>query len=90
MRRILLVLSVAALVAVAMSVSAPMAFAKPNPDKEACKEGGFADFAFKNQGQCVSAVNQGFDPTPPPPPPEEECLPPFFINEQTGECFLAL
>lgn len=44
----LLIISVAALTVVALTVSVPFAFAKPDPDKEACKEGEFANFAFKN------------------------------------------
>jgi predicted outer membrane repeat protein len=27
-------------------------------DKQACKKGGFREFGFKNQGQCIKAVNQ--------------------------------
>ncbi len=26
--------------------------------KEDCKKGGYAEFGFKNQGQCIKAVNQ--------------------------------
>jgi hypothetical protein len=26
-------------------------------DKQACKKGGFREFGFKNQGQCIKAVN---------------------------------
>ena len=26
-------------------------------DKQACKEGGYEQFGFKNQGQCIKAVN---------------------------------
>lgn len=82
MKRAILLVVVAALVVVTASVAAPAAFAK-KPENEArdalCKNGGFTELGFKNQGQCVSAVNHGFDPTPPPPPPpppnpaEEEC-----------------
>lgn len=79
MRRMMFVLTVAAIMAAVMSVSAPVAFAK-KPENEArdalCKNGEFAELGFKNQGQCVSAVNHGFTP-PPPPPPEEECEPGF-------------
>ena len=32
-------------------------------DKDECKDGGWEDFGFRNQGQCVSFVNQQ---TPPP------------------------
>lgn len=87
MRRMLLIISVAALTVVALTVSVPFAFAKPDPDKEACKEGEFANFAFKNQGQCVSAVNQGFDPTPlppPPPPPEGPTCDPVTFDGLSG------
>jgi hypothetical protein len=26
-------------------------------DKQACKKGGYEEFGFKNQGQCIKAVN---------------------------------
>jgi hypothetical protein len=26
-------------------------------DKQACKKGGYKEFGFKNQGQCIKAVN---------------------------------
>ena len=26
-------------------------------DKQACKKGGYEQFGFKNQGQCIKAVN---------------------------------
>jgi hypothetical protein len=26
-------------------------------DKQACEKGGFREFGFKNQGQCIKAVN---------------------------------
>jgi hypothetical protein len=29
----------------------------PPEDKQACKKGGFREFGFKNQGQCIKAVN---------------------------------
>lgn len=29
--------------------------------KDDCKQGGFADFGFKNQGQCIQFVNTGKD-----------------------------
>jgi hypothetical protein len=28
-------------------------------DKDECKKGGFADFGFRNQGQCIKFVNTG-------------------------------
>lgn len=30
-------------------------------DKAACKNGGWANFGFKNQGQCIRFVNTGKD-----------------------------
>jgi subtilisin-like proprotein convertase family protein len=30
---------------------------EPPPDKQACKKGGYKEFGFKNQGQCIKAVN---------------------------------
>ena len=47
-----------------LSISA--ASAAPSPYKNACKNGGYANFVdpstgqpFKNQGQCVAAANRG-------------------------------
>ena len=39
-------------------VSAAGAGADPAPGKEACKNGGFQELGFANQGQCVKAANQ--------------------------------
>lgn len=37
-------------------------FLTPNAEtKEDCKKGGFADYGFKNQGQCIRFVNTGKD-----------------------------
>jgi transposase len=30
----------------------------PPPDKRSCRKGGWKEFGFKNQGQCIKAVNQ--------------------------------
>jgi hypothetical protein len=30
---------------------------KAPEDKQACKKGGYEQFGFKNQGQCIKAVN---------------------------------
>jgi hypothetical protein len=31
---------------------------EPPPNKQACKKGGSEEFGFKNQGQCIKAVNR--------------------------------
>jgi CSLREA domain-containing protein len=31
---------------------------EPPPDKRSCRKGGWKEFGFKNQGQCIKAVNQ--------------------------------
>jgi hypothetical protein len=58
-------LAVAAVVAAFASVQG-VASADPAPQKELCKNGGYADYVdpttnlpFKNQGRCVSFVNAG-------------------------------
>jgi hypothetical protein len=63
LKRILLVLSVALVMAVMLSVYiAALAFAK-QPENEfrddLCKNGGWQDFGFSDQGECVSAGNHG-------------------------------
>jgi hypothetical protein len=30
-------------------------------DKDQCKDGGWSQFGFKNQGECVSSVTSGKD-----------------------------
>jgi hypothetical protein len=58
-------LVVAAAIA-ALFATVPTAQAAPNPDKELCKNGGFAnyvdpttDLPFADQGTCISFVNNG-------------------------------
>ena len=69
MKRMLMVVAVAALMAVMLSVSAPLAFADPKPDdpKTLCKNGGYLNVVgllgdgvttFEDQGQCVSFVEE--------------------------------
>jgi hypothetical protein len=31
---------------------------EPPPNKQACKKGGYKEFCFNNQGQCIKAVNE--------------------------------
>jgi hypothetical protein len=38
-------------------VSEPPPTPGPDEDKQACKKGGYKEFGFKNQGQCIKAVN---------------------------------
>jgi hypothetical protein len=60
MRRIIVLLTVAAMMVVTTLVSAPLAFAAPHPTKEIqCKNGNFAIYGFENQGQCISFLNNG-------------------------------
>ena len=44
--------------------------AAPAPGKEACKEGGYEQLGFANQGQCVKAANQAARAGEPFPPEE--------------------
>jgi hypothetical protein len=69
LRRILLVVGLAVLMAVMMSVSGALAFADPAKEKNACANGGFANYVdpatgepFKNQGQCIAALNHDGGP----------------------------
>ena len=64
MRRILLILTVAAFLAFG---SSGVAFAQDEPavvadsiptKKEDCKEGGWKAFGYKNQGECIEAATQ--------------------------------
>jgi len=45
--------------AVGVAVSA---LARAPTSKDQCKHGGYAQFRFKNQGQCVAFVQQGPKP----------------------------
>jgi hypothetical protein len=65
----LMVVAVAALMAVMLSVSAPLAFADPKPDdpKTLCKDNGYLSvfgllgdeaYIFADQGECVSFVEE--------------------------------
>ena len=69
MKRMLMVVAVAALMAVMLSVSAPLAFAdpKPNDPKTQCKDDGYLSvvglfedgvYFFADQGECVSFVEE--------------------------------
>ena len=69
MKRMLMVVAVAALMAVMLSVSAPLAFADPKTDdpKTLCKNNGYLDVVgvlgdgvttFADQGECVSFVEE--------------------------------
>jgi hypothetical protein len=44
-----------------VTISYQVGFGEPSPpgleDKQACKKGGYEEFGFKNQGQCIKAVN---------------------------------
>ena len=51
-----------AAVALGCAVLAPASLAAPAPGKDACKNGGWQAAGYKNQGQCVSAVNHGATP----------------------------
>jgi hypothetical protein len=46
---------------VTISYQAVLGGEEPPPtepeDKQACKKGGWKDFGFKNQGECIKAVN---------------------------------
>lgn len=71
-------------VLVGLVVTAP-AVADPEPGKDQCKEGGFAELtsvvggeAFANQGQCVEFVNHGGTLVPVAPPVEASCT---FVRE---------
>lgn len=89
MKRITLLLAVAAFVAVMTAVSAPLAAADPAPGKDVCKNGGYEALGFENLGDCASAANEAakeglpFDPGPPPEcPPGSE---PELIGPPPGE-----
>ena len=69
MKRMFMVVAVAALMAVMLSLSAPLAFAAPKPDdpKTLCKNNGYLDmvglledgvYFFADQGECVSFVEE--------------------------------
>lgn len=71
MKRMLMVVVVAALMAVMLSVSAPLAFADPKDDdpKTLCKKNGYLSVGgilggdgvyppFADQGECVSFVEE--------------------------------
>jgi hypothetical protein len=61
MRRILLVLTVALVMAAMMLGTAlPAGALEPLPPSstDQCKNGGYAFFYFENQGQCIKFVNQ--------------------------------
>ena len=71
MKRMLMVVAVAALMAVMLAVSAPLAFADPKPDdpKTLCKNNGYLKVfgvyggdgvypSFADQGECVSFVEE--------------------------------
>jgi hypothetical protein len=60
MRRIVLLL---ASMAVTVVFGSGVTLADSPTTKEDCKNGGYAKYGFKNQGQCIKAVS-----TPPPPP----------------------
>ena len=66
MRRIALLLASAAL-AVLLASGVALALADSPTTKEDCKNGGYAKYGFKNQGQCLKAVNHATlaDTTPP-------------------------
>ena len=53
-RRIVLLL---ASMALAVIWGSGVALADSPTTKEDCKNGGYAKYGFKNQGQCISAVN---------------------------------
>ena len=56
-RRVLMLLTVVALMAAMMAMSAVSASATILIDKDVCKENKGAFSFFKNQGQCIKAVN---------------------------------
>ena len=64
MRRIVLLL---ASMALAVLFGSGVALADSPTTKEDCKNGGYVKYGFKNQGQCIKAVNHATpaDTTPP-------------------------
>jgi hypothetical protein len=50
-----------AVVVTCCAALAPVSLAAPAPGKDSCKNGGWQSQGFKNQGQCVSAYNHGFE-----------------------------
>src|SRR5215207_10039779 len=64
MRRIVLLL---ASIALAVIFGSGVALADSPTTAEDCKNGGYAKYGFKNQGQCIKAVNHATpaDTTPP-------------------------
>jgi hypothetical protein len=69
LKRVIMLLTVVTLMAVMLSVSAPVAFADPKPDdpKTLCKDNGYLSVVgvledgvttFADQGECVSFVEE--------------------------------
>jgi hypothetical protein len=69
LKRVIMLLTVVTLMAVMLSVSAPVAFADPKPDdqKTLCKDNGYLSvygligdgvYLFADQGECVSFVEE--------------------------------
>jgi hypothetical protein len=50
-----------AMAVVVLALAATAAVAAPKEQKELCKNGGWQNYGFKNQGQCISYVNGGGD-----------------------------
>ena len=71
MRRIMLLLTVAAVMVIMTAVAVPVASAAPATGKDVCKNGGWATLGlgFENQGQCIAAANQAAHEGLPFPPP---------------------
>src|SRR5215208_5121262 len=67
MRRIILLL---ASIALAVVFGSGVALADSPTTKEDCKNGGYAKYGFKNQGQCIKAVS-----TAPPPDADNDDVP---------------
>jgi hypothetical protein len=60
MKRIVFLTALAAMMAAAMAlcgVAQAVPTPGPNEDKQVCKKGGYEILEFKNQGQCIKAVN---------------------------------
>jgi hypothetical protein len=76
MRRTLLLLSTMVL---ALLLAGGVALADSPTTKEDCKNGGYAKYGFKNQGQCIKAV------VVEPPPPTDTTAPEIQITQGPAE-----
>jgi hypothetical protein len=74
MRRIVLLL---ASMALAVIFGSGVALADSPTTKEDCKNGGYAKYGFKNQGQCIKAVKL--------PPPADTTAPEISVTRPEGK-----